>query len=99
LGVSCLGADREIVTERTFSALESRANEGKSAGGKAYGYDGREINKAQAASGSSSGASLAQGCKAIAVELNADNVASPAGILRQGRRATSRTPSRSTRDR
>jgi len=41
-------AFREMVKDRTYAALESRAKEGKATGGRAYGYRDGAVDKGEA---------------------------------------------------
>lgn len=71
-------AFREMVRDRTRSALEGRARDQRPTGGKCYGYDGQTVNPEQAAvvgifERFADGAS----CRAIAADLNARQVPSP----------------------
>jgi site-specific DNA recombinase len=84
-------AFREMVKDRTYAALESRAKQGKATGGRAYGYREGLVDKGEAfivreifgkfASGQSAGA--------IASDLNARRIPSPGSSWRRTqRRAT-----------
>jgi site-specific DNA recombinase len=89
---------REMVKERTYAALESRAKEKKPTGGRAYGYDAAattasgkvEVNREHAAIVREIFERFADGAsyKAIAAELNRRNVPSPGSVwTRTERRA------------
>jgi site-specific DNA recombinase len=76
-------AFREMVSERTYTALQSRAMQGKSAGGKVYGYgDGEAEVVRQVFAWYASGRSPAW----IAVELNRRGVASPGAAWKRSTR-------------
>src|SRR5690606_19206124 len=72
-------AFREMVRDRTYAALESRAKEKRLTGGRAYGYRGADIDEAEAATVREIFSRFADGasCRAIAAELNARGIPSP----------------------
>ena len=72
-------AFREMVRDRTRSALEGRARDRRPTGGKCYGYDGQTVNPEQAAVVVGIFERFANGasCRAIAADLNARQVPSP----------------------
>lgn len=72
-------AFREMVRDRTRSALESRAKQHRPTGGKCYGYDGQSVNPEQAPIVISIFEQFANGasCRAIAADLNARQIPSP----------------------
>lgn len=84
-------AFREMVKDRTYAALETRAKQGRATGGRAYGYREGQVDKGEAfivreifgkfADGASSGA--------IAAELNSRRIPSPGSSWkRETRRCT-----------
>jgi site-specific DNA recombinase len=85
-------AFRDMVKERTYTALESRAKQEKPTGGRAYGYNvDRTVNKVQASIVRQIFIRFAAGasCRTIAKELNDAGVASPGSSWRRAtRRAT-----------
>jgi site-specific DNA recombinase len=72
-------AFREMVKDRTYAALESRAKDGKATGGRAYGYRGSSVHRDEARVVREIFARYADGgsCKTIAAELNGRRVPSP----------------------
>ena len=70
---------RRMIRARTHAALESRARAGRSAGGKAFGYVGGEVDAAAARIVVEIFTRFAEGasCKTIAAELNRRGVPSP----------------------
>lgn len=87
-------AFREMVRDRTYAALESRAKEKRATGGKAYGYDAqdtrRDVNAAHAVIVSEIFERYADGasCRTIAVELNARGIPSPGSTWNRKERRT-----------
>ncbi len=84
-------AFREMVKDRTYSALESRAREGKATGGRAYGYRDGKVDKGEAYIVREIFGRFADGasCRTIAAELNARRIPSPGSAWhRTDRRAT-----------
>jgi site-specific DNA recombinase len=83
-------AFREMVKDRTYAALESRAKEGRATGGRAYGYHDGVVDKGEAAMVVEIFGRFADGesCKSIASELNGRRIPSPgASWKRTERRA------------
>lgn len=78
-------AFREMVKDRTYAALESRAKDKRPTGGRAYGYREGKINDSEAAivreifGRSADGATF----RTIAGELNSRNVPSPGSTWRR----------------
>jgi site-specific DNA recombinase len=72
-------AFREMVKDRTYAALESRAKEGRATGGRAYGYRDGGIDKGEAAMVLEIFGRFADGesCKSIASEFNRRRIPSP----------------------
>ena len=72
-------AFRDMVRDRTRSALESRAKDQRPTGGKCYGYSDGAVVSAQAALVREIFERFAEGasCRAIAADLNARRVPSP----------------------
>lgn len=70
---------REMIKDRTYSALESRAKAGTATGGRAYGYHQSVVVPAQADVVREIFTAYAQGasCRTIATGLNARGIASP----------------------
>lgn len=83
-------AFREMVRDRTRSALESRAKQQKPTGGKCYGYDGHAVNAEQAGVVVTIFERFANGesCRAIAADLNAQQVPSPGSAWNRSTRRT-----------
>lgn len=71
-------AFREMVKDRTYAALESRAKDKRPTGGRAYGYDKGVIeHEAEIVREIFSRAAQGESCRTIAVELNRRAVPSP----------------------
>lgn len=72
-------AFREMVKDRTYAALESRAKDEKPTGGRAFGYRSGTVNDGEAAIVREIFSRYADGMstRAIAAELNARHVPSP----------------------
>ena len=72
-------AFREMVKDRTYAALESRAKQQRPTGGRAYGYRDGAIAQAEAAVVRDIFTRFADGvsCRAIAAELNCRHLPSP----------------------
>jgi site-specific DNA recombinase len=72
-------AFREMVKDRTYAALESRAKQQKPTGGRAYGYRDGKIDSGEAAIVVEIFGKFADGasCRTIAAELNGRGIASP----------------------
>jgi DNA invertase Pin-like site-specific DNA recombinase len=72
-------AFREMVKDRTYAALESRAKEGRATGGRAYGYHDGQVDKGEAVIVVEIFGRFADGasCRAIAAELNRRRISSP----------------------
>mgnify|MGYP001259338170 CR=1 FL=1 len=81
-------AFREMVKDRTYSALESRAKEGKATGGRAYGYRDGKVDKGEAHIVREIFARYADGasCRAIAADLNARRIPSPGSAWNRSER-------------
>jgi site-specific DNA recombinase len=83
-------AFREMVKDRTYAALETRAKDGRATGGRAYGYRDGEVDKGEAAMVVEIFGRFADGesCRTIAKELNGRRIPSPgASWKRTERRA------------
>lgn len=72
-------AFREMVKDRTYAALESRAKGKRATGGRAYGYRDGKIDKGEAYIIQELFGRFADGasCRTIATELNARRIPSP----------------------
>ncbi len=72
-------AFREMVKDRTYSALESRAKAGRPTGGRAYGYRDSKIDRGEAFMVLEIFGKFAEGISArsIAADLNARRIPSP----------------------
>lgn len=72
-------AFREMVKDRTYAALESRAKEKRATGGRAYGYRDGKVDKGEAYIVQEIFGRFADGasCRTIAAELNARRIPSP----------------------
>jgi DNA invertase Pin-like site-specific DNA recombinase len=72
-------AFREMIKDRTYTALETRARAQRATGGRAYGYRGGKVDKAEAAIVREIFERLADGAstRTIAAELNQRGVSSP----------------------
>jgi site-specific DNA recombinase len=84
-------AFREMVKDRTYAALESRAKEGKETGGRAYGYRDGKVDKGEAYIVREIFGRFADGasCRTIAADLNGRRIPSPgSGWNRTVRRAS-----------
>jgi site-specific DNA recombinase len=82
-------AFREMIRDRTYTALESRAKEQRPTGGKTYGFDSSgAIIEAEAVvvRGIFGRFSTGASCRTIAAELNARAVASPGSTWRRTER-------------
>ena len=71
-------AFREMVKDRTYAALESRAKERKATGGRAYGYRDGKVDKGEAYIVREMFGRFADGasCRTIAADLNARRIPS-----------------------
>ena len=84
-------AFREMVKDRTYAALESRAKRGKATGGRAYGYRDGKVDKGEAYIVREIFGRFADGasCRTIAAEMNGRRIPSPGSAWkRTERRAT-----------
>jgi site-specific DNA recombinase len=81
-------AFREMVKDRTYAALESRAKEKKATGGRAYGYRNGAVDKGEAYMVREIFGRFADGtsCRKIAAELNARNIPSPGSTWKRTQR-------------
>ena len=72
-------AFREMVKDRTYAALESRAKEKKPTGGRAYGYRDGKVDRGEAFIVQEIFGRFADGasCRTIAADLNARRIPSP----------------------
>ena len=72
-------AFREMVKDRTYAALETRAKEKKATGGRAYGYRDGKVDKGEAYIIQEIFGRFADGasCRTIAADLNARRIPSP----------------------
>jgi DNA invertase Pin-like site-specific DNA recombinase len=72
-------AFREMVKDRTYAALESRAKEKKLTGGRAYGYRNGKVDKGEAYIVREIFGRFADAasCRTIATDLNARRIPSP----------------------
>jgi site-specific DNA recombinase len=72
-------AFREMVKDRTYAALESRAKEKRATGGHAYGYHDGKVDKGEACIVQEIFGRFAEGasCRTIAADLNARRIPSP----------------------
>jgi len=72
-------AFREMVKDRTYAALESRAKEKRATGGRAYGYCDGKVDKGEAYIVREIFGRFADGasCRTIAADLNARRIPSP----------------------
>lgn len=72
-------AFREMVKDRTYAALESRAKEKRATGGRAYGYRDGKVDKGEAYMVREIFGRFADGasCRTIAADLNARRIPSP----------------------
>jgi site-specific DNA recombinase len=72
-------AFREMIKDRTYSALESRVTAGTATGGRAYGYNGGEVAPAEAGIVREIFTRYAEGasCRTIATALNSRGIPSP----------------------
>jgi site-specific DNA recombinase len=72
-------AFREMVKDRTYAALESRAKEKRATGGRAYGYRDGKVDRGEAFIIREIFGKFADGasCRAIATELNGRRIPSP----------------------
>jgi site-specific DNA recombinase len=72
-------AFREMVKDRTYAALESRARDKRATGGRAYGYRNGKVDAGEAAIVREIFSRFADGasCKTIATELNRRGAPSP----------------------
>jgi DNA invertase Pin-like site-specific DNA recombinase len=71
---------REMISDRTYAALESRAKERKPTGGRAYGYEDGKVDARQAKVVREIFTRFAddnESCRAIAAALNAKRIPSP----------------------
>lgn len=72
-------AFREMVKDRTYAALESRAKERRATGGRAYRYHDGKVDKGEACIVQEIFGRFAEGasCRTIAADLNARRIPSP----------------------
>ena len=84
-------AFREMVQDRTYAALESRAKEKKLTGGRAYGYRNGKIDKGEAYIVKEIFGRFADGasCRTIASDLNARRIPSPGSTWKRMMRRAS----------
>ncbi len=84
-------AFREMVKDRTYAALESRAKENRPTGGRAYGYRDGAIDQDESRIVLEIFRRFADGasCKTIASELNARGIASPGSSWKRTERRRS----------
>jgi site-specific DNA recombinase len=81
-------AFREMVKDRTYAALESRAKERKATGGRAYGYRDGKVDKGEAYIVREMFGRFADGasCRTIAADLNARRIPSPGSTWKRAER-------------
>lgn len=81
-------AFREMVKDRTYAALESRAKEKKPTGGRAYGYRNGKIDKGEAYIVKEIFGRFADGasCRTIASDLNVRRIPSPGSSWKRSTR-------------
>ena len=81
-------AFREMVKDRTYAALESRAKEKKLTGGRAYGYRDGKVDKGEAYIVREIFGRFADGasCRTIATDLNARRIPSPGSSWKRSTR-------------
>jgi site-specific DNA recombinase len=84
-------AFREMVKDRTYAALESRAKERKLTGGRAYGYRSGKVDKGEAYIVREIFGRFVDGasCRTIAAELNARRICSPGSTWKRNERRAS----------
>ncbi len=84
-------AFREMVKDRTYAALESRAKEKKLTGGRAYGYRNGKVDKGEAYIVREIFGRFADGasCRTIAAELNGRRIPSPGSTWKRSKRRAS----------
>src|SRR5258708_5287748 len=84
-------AFREMVKDRTYAALESRAKEKKLTGGRAYGYRSGKVDKGEAYIVREIFGRFVNGasCRTIAAELNARRICSPGSTWKRNERRAS----------
>jgi site-specific DNA recombinase len=84
-------AFREMVKDRTYAALESRAKEKKLTGGRAYGYRNGKIDKGEPYIVKEIFGRFADGasCRTIASDLNARRIPSPGSTWKRATRRAS----------
>jgi DNA invertase Pin-like site-specific DNA recombinase len=84
-------AFREMVKDRTYAALESRAKEKKLTGGRAYGYRNGKVDKGEAYIVREIFGRFADGasCRTIAAELNGRRISSPGSTWKRNERRAS----------
>ncbi len=84
-------AFREMVKDRTYAALESRAKEKRATGGRAYGYRDGKVDRGEAFIVREIFGRFADGasCRTIAADLNARRVASPGSTWNRTERRVS----------
>jgi site-specific DNA recombinase len=72
-------AFRDMVKDRTYAALESRAKEKRATGGRAYGYHGGKVDESEARTVEEIFGRFVEGasCRTIASDLNARCIPSP----------------------
>lgn len=81
-------AFREMVKERTYAALHTRARDGRPTGGKCYGYSDSKVYETEAAIVREIFERYAAGdsCRSIAADLNARAVPSPGSTWKRSER-------------
>ncbi|HUN74406.1 MAG TPA: recombinase family protein [Steroidobacteraceae bacterium] len=81
-------AFREMVKDRTYAALESRAKDRRPTGGRAYGYRDGKIDETEARIVLEIFSRFADGasCRAIAAELNGRRIPSPGSTWKRTER-------------
>ena len=81
-------AFREMVKDRTYAALESRAKRKMATGGKAYGYRDGKVDKGEAFIVREIFGKYADGasCRTIAAELNGRRISSPGSTWKRTER-------------
>lgn len=81
-------AFREMVKDRTYAALESRAKDKRPTGGRAYGYRDGKVDRGEAFMVLEIFGRFADGvsCRAIAAELNSRRIPSPGSTWKRTER-------------
>jgi DNA invertase Pin-like site-specific DNA recombinase len=84
-------AFRDMVKDRTYAALETRAKQKKPTGGRAYGYRAGKVDKGEAYIVREIFGRFADGasCKTIAAELNGRRIPSPGSTWKRSERRAS----------